>query len=307
MDWKKFWRKVLFPPVWLIIILTIFSAAVLVLVFAKCWESSPAASIAYVMSFYALTILSLAFWKVFPKYYGNIKEIVYRNKYANQYLTDVTFKTNITLYRSLAINLLYVAVNAVSAVIYRTCWFAIFAVYYGIMAVMRFLLLRYVRRTGIGVNRLEELKRARFCSYILTSVNVALSGAVLMMVYYNRGFEYQGFLIYVVAIYTFYSTITASIDMVKYRKYKSPVMSVSKVIKLASALFSVLFLETAMFSQFGADTSPEAKRIMIMATGAGISVIVVATALYMIICTTKEMKEIRREDGYGKQESEGKL
>ncbi len=304
MDWKKFWRKVLFPPVWVIVILTIFSAAALLIVFAKGWESLPVSSIVYVVSFYALMILSLACWEVFPKYYGNIKKIVNKNKYANLYLTDVAFKTNVTLYRSLTVNLMYVAVNAVSAVIYSTYWFAIFAVYYVIMAIMRFLLVRYVRKTGIGENRLEELKRARFCAYILTTVNLALSGAVLMMVYYNRGFEYQGFLIYVMAIYTFYSVITAIIDMVKYRKYKSPVMSVSKVIKLAAALFSVLFLETAMFSQFGADTSPEAKRIMIMTTGAGISVIVVATALYMIVCTTKEIKEIRSLKCYGKYESE---
>ena len=39
--------------------------------------------------------------------------------------------------------------NAVSAIIYSTNWFAIFAVYYAIMAVMRFLLVRYVNRKGI--------------------------------------------------------------------------------------------------------------------------------------------------------------
>ena len=55
--------------------------------------------------------------------------------------------------------------------------------------------------------------------------------------------------------------------MVKYRKYRSPILSITKVIQMASALFSILFLETAMFAQFGADTSMETKRLMIMLTG----------------------------------------
>ena len=208
----------------------------------------------------------------------------------DRYLTDVAFKTNVGLYRSLGVNFIYVVVNAVSGYIYRTYWFVIFAVYYAIVAIMRFLLVRYVAKHPIGSDRLGELKRARLCAYILMTVNLALSGAVLMMVFFNRGFRYQGILIYVIAMYTFYVTAMAIIDMVKYRKYKSPVMSITKVIKMASALFSMLFLETAMFAQFGADTSPETKRVMIILTGAGICVVVVAMAVYMIVKTSKELK-----------------
>ena len=126
-------------------------------------------------------------------------------------------------------------------------------------------------------------------------MSFALSGVVLMMIYFNRGFRYQGFLIYVMAMYTFYITTTAIINIVKYRKYNSPIMSISKIIKLASALFSMLFLETAMFSQFGKDMSPERQRIMIMATGAGISVTVVIMAVYMIVRSTREIKRYEKE------------
>lgn len=117
-----------------------------------------------------------------------------------------------------------------------------------------------------------------------------------MMVFFDKGFRYQGILIYVIALYTFYVTITAIIDMVKFRKYKSPILSTTKIIKMASALFSMLFLETAMFAQFGAVTSPEVKRIMIMLTGAGICVAVVSMAVYMIVQTSKEIKKYRSND-----------
>ena len=292
-DWKTIGRKFLFLPLWLILILTVISTIALVAVFVKGWDTMPIAYVVYVVSFYTLTIICLACWKTIPRYYKSIKGRVYDNKYANRYFTDAAFKTHVTLYRSLFINLIYVVVNAVSAILYSTHWFAIFAVYYAIMAIMRFLLVRYVGRNPIGKSRLGELKRSRLCAYILMTVNLALSGAVLMMVYYNRGFEYQGFLIYVMAMYTFYITAMAIKDMVKYRKYQSPVMSMSKIIQMAAALFSMLFLETAMFSQFGADTSFKLKQNMIMATGGVISVIVVIMAVYMIVRSTQEIQKLK--------------
>jgi len=292
-NWKETGKKLLFPPVWIIILLVIISAAALVTVFVNGWEMSPLAYVSYALSSYTLIVLCILCWKVLPGYYGAAKSKLHKNKYIDRYMTDAVFKSNVGLYRSLVINLVYVVVNAVSGYVYRTYWFGIFAVYYAIIAVMRFLLVRYVSKHPIGENHLGELKRARLCAFILMTVNLALSGAVLMMVFFNRGFQYQGILIYVIALYTFYITTTAIIDMIKYRKYKSPVMSITKIIKMASALFSMLFLETAMFAQFGAETSPETKRILIMATGAGISVAVVSMAAYMIVQTTKEIRQYK--------------
>lgn len=292
--WNEIGRKLLFPPIWVITLLTIICTASLVVIFLNGWDMSPIAYVSYVLSFYTLTVDCIVCWKVLPGYYRSINSKIHGNKYIDRYLTDAVFKTEIGLYRSLVINLLYVVVNAVSGIVYRTYWFGIFAVYYAIIAVMRFLLVRYVGKNPIGDSYFGELRRARLCAAILLTVNLSLSGAVLMMVYFDRAFQYQGFLIYVIALYTFYITITAIIDMVKFRKYKSPIMSITKVIKMASALFSMLFLETAMFAQFGAETLPEVKRIMIMATGAGISVAVVAMAVYMIVQTSKEIKQYKR-------------
>ena len=254
---------------------------------------NPFAYVSYVLSFYTLIVICIFCWQVLPGGYKNAKSKLHENKYIDRYMTDAVFKSNVGLYRSLAINLIYVVVNAVSGYVYQTYWFGIFAVYYAIIAMMRFLLVRYVIKNPIGYNYLGELKRTRLCAYILMTVNLALSGAVLMMVFFDRGFQYHGFSIYVIAMYTFYITVTAVIDMVKYRKYKSPILSITKVVKMASALFSMLFLETAMFAQFGADTSTEVKRLMIILTGAGISVAVVTMAIYMIVQTTREIKQYK--------------
>ena len=235
-------------------------------------------------------------WKSIPKYYRITKNRMHENKYIHRYMTDDVFKSNAGLYGSFGINLLFIAVNAISAYVYNTNWFGIFAVYYGIIAIIRFILVCYVKRNKIGKNYLKELKCARICAYILLTVNLVLSGAILMMIFFNRGFQYRGYLIYLIALYTFYITIIAIKDMIKYRKYKSPVISITKVVKMTAAMFSMLFLETAMFAQFGMDTPEEVKRIMIMATGAGICVIVVTMATYMIVQTSKEINQVRSKD-----------
>ena len=290
---RELWRKLLFPPAWLILLLTACSVAALIAVFVQGWDTSPIAYAVYVLAFYTLAVFCLACWKTFPGYYRRIKGAVYGNHYANRYLTDPAFRTHVSLYTSLWINLLYVGANAVSAAVYRTAWFGIFAVYYAIMAIMRFLLLRYVSRNAIGKSRLGELKRARLCAYILMLVNLILTGAVLMMVIFGRGFSYQGMLIYVMALYTFYITVSAICDLFKYKKLGSPVMSAAKIIKFAQALVSMLFLETAMFAQFGGEMAPEHQQLMLMLTGGGIAVTVVVMAAYVIVRNTKEIRKMK--------------
>ena len=96
-------------------------------------------------------------------------------------------------------------------------------------------------------------------------------------------------------MYTFYVTVAAIRDLIRYRKYNNPILSTSKVIKMAAALVSMLSLETAMFSQFGAEMSLRDQRIMIALTGAGVSIVVITMSIYIIVNSTKEIKRIRRQ------------
>lgn len=293
MDWKKIGKKLLFPPIWSMIVLTVFSAIALAWVFMNGQEESPISYVIYVLAFYTLTVLCVFFSMVLPGRYRQIRQKIYDNPIGHKYMADIVFRTHVSLYSSLGINILYVGVNILSFFLYRSMWFVVLAIYYSILAIMRFLLVRYVRKAGIGKDRLGELKRSRLCAMILLTVNFALSGAVLMILYQNKGFEYHGVLIYVMAAYTFYITTHAIIDLIKYRKYNSPIMTTTKVIALSAALVSMLSLETAMFSQFGADMAPENKWLMIALTGAGVSVTVVTMSIYMIVKSVKEIRKLK--------------
>lgn len=301
IDWKKLIKKLLFPPAWLIALLAVVSAAALTAVFLMEMDSSPIAYFVYVLSFYSLTVACVFSSVVLPKHLKSAKSKIYNTKYGNRYMTDAVFRTNISLYISLSINLLYVIVNLISGYLYGSVWFFILAVYYTVLSVMRFLLVRYESKVGIGKDVIKEYRQSRICAVILLTVNLSLSGAVLMMMYQNKGFEYQGMLIYIMAMYTFYMTVHTAINLVKYRKYNSPVLSTAKAISFTAALISMLSLETAMLTAFGNETPAETKRTLIAATGAGISIILITMSVYMIRKANKEIPKLQKEKDYGKQ------
>ena len=293
MDWKKIGKKLLFPPIYLLVILVILSAVALTFVFVKGMEETIPAYIVYVLAFYTLSVVTVFCVMVLPKQYSTIKRKIYDHPFGNRYMTDRVFRTNISLSISFVISMLYVGINLWSWHALKSYWFMVLAVYYVIMAVMRFLLVRYVRIQRIGTNMLGEWKRSRICAYILLLINLSLNGAVLMILYQHRGYDYPGIMIYVMALYTFYALTMSIVDIMKYRKMGSPVMSTAKIVSLSAALVSMLNLETAMFAQFGADMTPEHQRIFIILTGAGVSITVVTLSVILIVNANKEIRRIK--------------
>ena len=297
MDWKKLWKKLLFLPSWLVLLLTAVSGALLALVFLKGWDTSLVAYGTYALSFYTLCVLTLWCIRDLPGIVRRLKESFQGSKFGIRYGADKTFKTHMLLRGSLVMDLVYVLINIGSWALLRSWWFVLLAVYYGILASVRMLLVWFIRGNRLGTDRLREWKRARICAYVLLLVNLFLSGAVLMIVYQGKGYERQGLMIYVIALHTFWSVIQAVIGVVKYRRMESPVLSAAKIVSLCSALVSVLNLETSMFAEFGAGMALETQHLMIELTGAGVSIAVVTLSVASIVLATKA---IRREK-YGKE------
>lgn len=213
----------------------------------------------------------------------------------SRYLKEDIFRAETALYQGLFINLLYAGIKLFSGIFYRSVWFTTLAVYYILLALMRASLLHYVRKDEKDSG--GEWRRYRMCGIILLFMNMALVGIVVLAVHQNSGFEYPGMLIYVMAMYAFYAVITAVRNVVKFRKYKSPVMSAAKAVNLTAALVSMLSLETAMLTQFGAADEPKFRQVMTASTGAGVSMIVVGMAVFMIAHSTKQLKKRKKEMG----------
>ena len=280
----------MFPPIWLVVLLIAISTILLVAVFMNGWEQQVIAYFVYVLAFYTLTVATLFCVMVLPQKCSILKQKVYSNSFGNRYFTDQAFRTKIHLYLSLCINLLYVGINILFWHFSHSWWFVVLAVYYVIMAVMRFLLVRYVQQKVIGSNILDEWKRSRLCAYILLLINFSLSGAVLMILYQDRGYDYPGMMIYVMALYSFYATTHAVINIVKHRKAGSPILSTANIVSLSAALVSMLNLETAMFAQFGAEMTQENQSLMVILTGAGISITIITLSIILIAKSTSNIR-----------------
>ena len=102
--------KLVYPPVWLIALLVPVCAAALVYTFVCGYEEHPVAYLIYVLSFYTLTCIVIRCTKIIPKHYRTAKNAVYGNPVGNRFMTDMKFRTHVTLYGSLGFNFLYAAV-----------------------------------------------------------------------------------------------------------------------------------------------------------------------------------------------------
>ena len=251
--------------------------------------------LAYMLSAYAMIIAITGLPGVIEAIRSGIDNLPLLKKIrstplGNRLLGDAIFRSEITLHGGLFINLLYAALNLFSGIRYRSTWFVALACYYALLSAMRAVLVRYVHRKPLGQDIPAEFRRYRACGIILLLMNQALVGIIVYMVTQNRGFSYPGFMIYAMAMYTFYITISAIINVIKYRRQGSPVLSAAKAISLTAALVSMLSLETAMLARFGSD-EPEFRRIMLGISGGVACAIVLALAIYMLARSTMQLKK----------------
>lgn len=291
---KKFFYKLIFPPFWVVIAFVLLTIFGMIIAISSGMANSVINYAIYGISFYGLSITIAFFIKNGKGEFKKLKTRVYNTKYGNRYFTDIDFKTNVSLYLNLLVNIGNIALNIIYGFVFDTNWFFILALYYATLTVVRFFLALYTRKNTLGSNMLGEWRRARLCAAVLTLINLSLTGVVLMMMYQNKGFTYAGILIYVMAAYSFYHVTVAIVELIKHRKYESPIINSVKSVKLAAALVSMLSLETAMLSSFGSNMPDSEKRIFIAATGAGISIIVIGLSSYMIVKSTNEINKLRK-------------
>lgn len=279
------------PPIPTILI-SVPSFVLVIYVLANNMDHMVISYMAYALSAYAMVITITGMAEVIRLIRNGIENHPFVRKafsipLLEKYFKEAWFRTETSLYLGLFINLLYVALKLGSGIYYRSIWFGSLAVYYFLLAVMRFSLLHHVRNRKY--DRVSEWKRYRFCGIVLLFMNQALVTIIVIVIKQNKCFEYAGLLIYAMALYAFYAVITSVINVVKFRKYGSPVMSAAKVVNLTAALVSMLSLETAMLAQFG-EEDVMFRQVMTSATGAGVCVIVLGMVFFMIVKSTRILK-----------------
>ncbi len=292
MDFKKLGKALLFPHIAIMIVLIPIAAVLLVCSMVFVGTESAIAYISYVLASYTLTVWCFKI-PYLIKFFKNFKN---ENRYAVKWQEDTRLRVNVSLYGSLVWNALYGIFQLWLGFYHHTFWFYSLGAYYICLGVMRFFLVRHTTRYAPGEKMQTELKKYRFCGIVFLVMNLALALIIFFMVYWNRTFEHHMITAITMAAYTFTALTTAIINVIKYRKYNSPVFSASKAISLAAALVSMLTLESTMLTTFSDGTMTEiGQKWMLGATGGAISLLIVATAIYMIIVGTKKLKQLKSE------------
>ena len=263
-------------------------------------EHSFLAYLSYVLSAYAMIITATGITGVVRAVQNGIENLpavrwIRSKPLGERLLDDVVFRSEVAVHGGLLVNILYVGLNLVSGIRYRSAWFISLAAYYGMLSAMRAVLVRYFHRRKVGEDIQAELKRYRACGVILLFMNQALIGIVVLMVTEGRGFSYAGYLIYAIALYTFYITISAAVNLIRFRKKGSPVLSAGKAVNMTAALVSMLSLETAMFSQFGGEA--DFVFLSLSLSGGGVCAIVLGMAIWMIVRSNQRLKKLRQNTG----------
>lgn len=284
--WKAVLPRLLKPRLHWMLLLTLLCVPTLAYLFYSGLEEN---AISYPI--YTLSAYMVLGWAIrIPDVARRVRSAIYSHRLGRRYMTDLTFRGSLSLHASTAVNLCYALLKLEVSIYYRSLWFGAIAVYYICLTAIRALLLRSTYRKDADQKR--EYQTVRLCGCLLFLLTLALSAMAAQMVIYGKGYRYPGTLIFVAALYAFYSMTMAIINLVRFRKLNSPVLSASKVLGLAAALVSMLSLQTAMFASFGGDYHDQ--KWMNALTGGAVCALILLMAILMVAHASKIIKNLER-------------
>lgn len=284
-------NKLLRPPKWVLLLAPPVVFAALIYIFLSRQNNSALAYPIYGLSAYCLTVLILPLPKLIRNAKGSVMRRINGTAFGGRYANDLAFRGSVSIYQGMAVNFLYVLFRIVVGIRYASVWFISMAVYYLVLAVLRLSLILNYRHKSKTV----ELRCYRRTAWLLFLLNLPMGGMILLMVLTNSGYSYPGYVIYLSAMYTFYTMVISIINLVRFRRLGSPILSAAKVLNFVAALMSILGLQTAMIAQFSTE-GDGFRKMMNAITGGAIWLSVILTAVYMLHRSSKQRDEVKSDE-----------
>ena len=289
---KKLLKTIFCPPLFCVLLCGIFAAAALIWVFGGAHTDSPVVYVAYPFSAYALCVLLVY---LIPRAVALIKKPFSKIRLADRYFNDPLFRAQVSVYIGLIFNTLYSVFYFVMAFVRRSYWQGALAVYNLILSGMRFMLIRNLSRAKKQADETER-KRAEWKAYRRCgALMFVMSDAVICMIdlLISDGTNAGGEILTIsIAAYTFYCVILAIVNVVKFRKQVSPILSASKNICFVRALMSLFSLQITMFAQFGGADDGMFVYAMDIILGIAVSLLSIATAAAMLLRAQKRLNAL---------------
>lgn len=173
---------------------------------------------------------------------------------------------------SLIINMAYSAYHIIFGAVSRSWWFLTIGIYYAILSVIRFAVIRHRGKKHFIV---------RFTGIMLMVLSLSLVGTVILAYVKDRGTKFHLIVMLAIAVYAFTKMTLATIKWIKARKSASAKQITLRNISFADAFVSIFSLQRSMLVSFDGMTATEI-RIMNVATGSAVCVIVFLLGLNLV-------------------------
>ena len=164
----------------------------------------------------------------------------------------------------LTLNISFSLYHVIFGVITHSWWLFAIGVYYAILSIVRFTVLRHK-----GNNR----HLVRFTGIMLMVMSVSLVGTVVLSFVKNRGAVFNLITMLAIATYAFAKITIATVKWIKSRKNSSGKLITLRSISFADAFVSIFSLQRSMLVSFQGMTEFEIS-IMNLATGSAVCIIV---------------------------------
>lgn len=250
--------------------------------------NTPISYVLYLVMTYFLIIIVIKVYSIMKNY---VNKIIVNNKHLSKYKKDYKLRYKLSLYISLSFNILYVVFKFISGIIYNSVWFIVFSLYYLLLVIVRMNILKEEIKDGKTLK--SEWVKYRKCATIMLFMNIILTMIVLVILNFNITIKYHLYIAILMAIYTFYTMIYSVVNIFKYRKLGSPLVSSAKAVNIITSLIQMLSLEVTMLSTFG-ENNIVFNKIMIISTGGLFSIIIFIICMYMIIKSTEWLNNNER-------------
>ena len=198
--------------------------------------------------------------------------------------TDKDLRMRSSMYRGLLIAIVFATFKIILGFVYDSSWFFAMAGYNVILSFMRFLLVLQSQKKGLS--ELEEKRQGllcyRLCGWLMLVLNIAVSVIMFMVIVKKQKIEYHMIACIGLAAFTFYCFTRAVINMVKYKRQKTPIYAAVKRIDMVKAIVSIFTLQVAMLTTFEGQGATVDKDIMNTFTGIAVTIAINTIGTMMI-------------------------
>ena len=199
----------------------VISFSLLILIFILGKTKSIFSCFIYSMSAYSLVCLCI---DLINKLKGSrIVNKIISIKIVQRYLNDFSFRGTMNIYQGLIVNLLYMLFKLVIGIYYTLPWFISMGIYYLVLSIVKIYLIVCYKRLC------NQMECYRNIGYGLFLLNIPMGGMIILMIKTNAGYSNPGYIIYLSALYTFYTVIVAVINLVKFHKTGNLILSANKI------------------------------------------------------------------------------